>query len=248
MGLSQQKVGHLFARCDSAEETEEVLQAYAFSKWTNGGNQKYVLRKLHLLTLYLRAINLGSKLRDHYQAFAIVATLTKTNDGPIVLLPSTVVGLEAWNAARRPSSSLVKRAFNRQAMHVVTPASPGHSSNASDVDLALEVDRERGAGAGGGAGEGPQGGFSGWLAAGGRRSRSNTATVTAVVLAPGERTEQQRRAAGAGNGLLGTGLLSAPPNYDPRALAGYVESNPSLRLSTRADYDDPEADSLPDYS
>jgi len=26
------------------------------SKWTNGGNQKYVLRKLHLLTLYLRAM------------------------------------------------------------------------------------------------------------------------------------------------------------------------------------------------
>ncbi|GAA5915555.1 hypothetical protein JCM8208_002428 [Rhodotorula glutinis] len=243
MGLSQQKVGHLFARCDSAEETEEVLQAYAFSKWTNGGNQKYVLRKLHLLTLYLRAINLGPKLRDHYQAFAIVATLTKTNPGPIVLLPSTVVGLEAWNAARRPSTSLVKRAFNRQPMHVVTPASPGHSSNASDVDLALEVDRERGAE---GQGQG-QGGFSGWLA-GGRRSRSNTATVTAVVLAPGERTEQQRRAAGAGNGLLGTGLLSAPPNYDPRALAGYVEENSHLRLSTRADYDDPEADSLPDYS
>lgn len=194
-----------------------------------------------------------------------------------MLLPSTVVGLEAWNAARRPSSSLVKRAFNRAPMHVVTPASPGHSSNASDVDLALEVDRERSSGEGHAAQGHGQGGFGGWLG-GGRRSRSGT-TVTAVVLAPGERTEQQRRAAGAGNGLLGTGLLrcapslllclshavnlrsrergadphrklarSAPPNYDPRALAGYVEDNPNLRLSTRADYDDPEADSLPDYS
>lgn len=195
-----------------------------------------------------------------------------------MLLPSTVVGLEAWNAARRPSTSLVKRAFNRAPMHVVTPASPGHSSNASDVDLALEVDRERSSGEGHAAQGHGQGGFGGWLG-GGRRSRSGT-TVTAVVLAPGERTEQQRRAAGAGNGLLGTGLLrcvsspsffplarrrpalgegevltrpcqparSAPPNYDPRALAGYVEDNPNLRLSTRADYDDPEADSLPDYS
>lgn len=30
MGLSQEKVGRLFGRCDSPEETEEVLQAYAF--------------------------------------------------------------------------------------------------------------------------------------------------------------------------------------------------------------------------
>lgn len=148
---------------------------------------------------------MGAKLRDHYQAFAIVATLTKTHTTPIVLLPSSVVGLEAWNAARRPSKSLVKRAFNRPSMNVITPGTPGGSSNASDVEL----DRGGGGGGGGGAGrtsgDSGSGGLSGWLS-GGRRSRSNT-TVTAVVLAPGERTEQERRAAGAGSGLLGTGLL-----------------------------------------
>lgn len=143
---------------------------------------------------------MGSKLRDHYQAFAIVATLTKTHTTPIVLLPSSVVGLEAWNAARRPSKSLVKRAFSRPSMNVITPGTPGGSSNASDVEL----DRG-GGGAGRTSGDSGSGGLSGWLS-GGRRSRSNT-TVTAVVLAPGERTEQERRAAGAGSGLLGTGLL-----------------------------------------
>ncbi|BGP52369.1 hypothetical protein JCM10450v2_008347 [Rhodotorula kratochvilovae] len=239
MGLSQRKVSELFARCESPEETEEVLQAYAFAKWNNGGNQHQVLRKLHLLTLYLRAVDMGPKLRDHYQAFAIAATMTKTHSAPLVLLPTSTVGLEAWNAARRPSKSLMKRAFIRSNVNLVAPSSPAGSGSASDAEMdravngrvSLEVPA-----AGGG------GGFAGWL--GGRRSRSGT--VTAVVLAPGESTEQHRRAAGAGGGLLGTGLLSAPPNYDPAALTSYVESNPSLRTSTR-EYD-PELDLLPDYA
>ncbi|GAA6055662.1 hypothetical protein JCM3770_003400 [Rhodotorula araucariae] len=234
MGLSQRKVSELFARCESPEETEEVLQAYAFAKWTNGGNQHQVLRKLHLLTLYLRAVDMGPKLRDHYQAFAIAATLTKTNPAPVVLLPTSVIGLEAWNAARRPSKSLVKRALIRSGIDVVTPSSPAGSGNASDAELDVRGRRSLEAGGGGG--------FTGWL--GGRRSRSGT--VTAVVLAPGESTEQQRRVAGAGGGLLGMGLLSAPPNYDPAGLTSYVESNPSLRTSSRDC--DPELELLPDYA
>ncbi|GAA6061499.1 hypothetical protein JCM10212_000203 [Sporobolomyces blumeae] len=111
MTISQEKVGKLLEKASDPQETEEVLLAYCYSKWTNGGNQAQVLRKLHLLTLYLRAINLGRLMRDHYQAFAIVASLTKQNARPVVVLPSSALGLEAWNAARRPSKSVLKRVF-----------------------------------------------------------------------------------------------------------------------------------------
>ncbi|GAA6009908.1 hypothetical protein JCM10207_002154 [Rhodosporidiobolus poonsookiae] len=258
MGLSQQKVGKLVERSQSAEETEEILLAYSFSKWSNGGNQHQVLRKLHLLTLYLRAVDLGPKLRDHYQAFAIAASLTKANTGPVIVVPVTPLGLEAWNAARRPSKSTFKRAFSRSTLDVVTgPLGTGSSEN-SDAELPADgaaappprrpllrthlssqhLPRVSGEEQGSGNG----GGFARLL--GGSRSRSGT--MTAVLVTPGtEQAEQTRRTAGAGSGL-GTGLLSAPPLYDGRDLAQYVEDTIELRAAARP-YD-PEQDALPGYA
>ncbi|GJN94648.1 hypothetical protein Rhopal_007731-T1 [Rhodotorula paludigena] len=241
MGLSQEKLARLFAASPDPETTEEIVLAYCFAKWTNGGNQHQVLRKLHLLTLYLRAVQMGPKLRDHYAAFAMAATMTKTNPTPLVILPQTALGLEAWNAARRPSKSVFKRAFGNYSAVNVVAATPGNSGDASDAEpTVVTAGRSRSMSLD--APPAGSGGFGSWLSGGGRRSRSGT--VIAVVVAPGQRTEQERLAAGAGSGL-GTGLLSAPPNYDG-GLASYLESDPSLRASARA-YD-PDVDVLPNYS
>ncbi|GAA6035507.1 hypothetical protein JCM8097_000289 [Rhodosporidiobolus ruineniae] len=260
MGLSQDKVGKLFRASTSAEETEEILMAYAFSKWQDNGSQQRVLRKLHLLTHYLRAVDLGLKLRDHYQAFAITASLARAHpEAPVIVLPSTPLGVEAWNAARRPSKSVLKRAFSRgTAVNVVSPGT-GSSEN-SDAEL------EGASGPDGTAsttprrppmpgrnsssdslGAGVGGGGRSFFGAVGGRSRSNT-TVTAVIVASGtQEGEQTRRTAGAGaRDGLGTGLLSAPPNYDGRDLAEYIDSDPTLRNTARA-YD-PEVDMLPSYA
>ncbi|KAJ8291343.1 hypothetical protein OF846_005376 [Rhodotorula toruloides] len=228
------KVARLFAQSESPEQTEEIILAYCFSKWTNGGNQFQVLRKLHLLTLYLRAVELGPKVREHYAAFAICATLTKTNNAAVIIPPETDLGRQAWNDARRPPRSVLKRILtNRSSVGLVT-FSPGMSSGeVSDADVEGVEGRDSGD-------SGPRG-LGGLL--NGRRSRSQT-LVTAVVVQPGARTEQQRLQAGAGDGL-GRGLLSAPPNYDG-GLAHYLDANPDFRHEARS-YD-PEVDFLPDYS
>ncbi|GAA5904440.1 hypothetical protein JCM5296_003198 [Sporobolomyces johnsonii] len=245
MGLSQDKTGKLLKLSQSPEETEEVLLAYLYNKWVNGGNQPQVLRKLHLLTLYLRAIDLGPLLVAHYSAFAIAASLTKAHARPIVVLPSSALGIEAWNAARRPSKSVLKRAL--QPFSSAGRVNPGlGSSENSDAEEEGEAGggrptRSRSSSWGGGG----LGGLAGLA----RRSRS-TSTLTAVIVQPGERGEEQRRLAGAGaRDGLGRGLLSAPPNYDG-GLARYLDSEnpalPSAIISNRP-YD-PERDVLPDYA
>ncbi|GAA5947825.1 hypothetical protein JCM3765_001100 [Sporobolomyces pararoseus] len=255
MTLSQEKVGKLLGQSKGPEETEEVLLAYCFSKWMNGGNQAQVMRKLHLLTLYLR-FELGHILRQHYQAFAIVASLTKSNTGPVVLLPVTPLGLEAWNAARRPSKSVLKRVFEgRGYSRSRDPSLPG-SSESSDADENPEDDsatitpasRNR-------SGSGGLGSLMG-----GRRSRSNTTTATPAVVVnlAGERGEQTRRLAGAGaSDGLGRGLLSSPPDYDSN-LTSYLASSTtssesSLILSHHDDSSPPlvlrdEVEALPGYA
>ncbi|GAA5963310.1 hypothetical protein JCM21900_006552 [Sporobolomyces salmonicolor] len=254
MGLSQDKIGKLLMLSQSPEETEEVLMAYLYNKWVDGGNQPQVLRKLHLLTLYLRAVDLGPLLLAHYSAFAIAASLTKSHARPIVVLPSSALGIEAWNAARRPSKSVFKRAL--RPFSSSGRVNPGlGSSESSDA----EEEGEAGGGAGnrgGGEGRGGRSRSSSWgggglggLAGLARRSKSTT-TLTAVIVQPGERGEEQRRLAGAGaRDGLGSGLLSAPPNYDG-GLARYLDSEdpalPSAIISSRP-YD-PERDVLPDYA
>ncbi|GAA5982039.1 hypothetical protein JCM11641_004305 [Rhodosporidiobolus odoratus] len=262
MGLSQETVGKLFVRCQDPDETEEVLMAYMFAKWSSGGNQNQVLRKLHLLTLYLRGINLGAKLRAHYSAFVVAANLSKQNHGPLIVLPTTPIGLEAWNAARRPSQSVLKRAFNRSMVDVVSAGLQGSgmgSSEDSDADAdsggetrtaarrpltsqgyapRISVDTIPEARTAGGLGS--------LFAGRGNRSRSNTVTVQAVVIAPNTaRAVENRRTAGAGDGL-GMGLLSAPPNYNARDLAEYLESDPTLHHTARQR--DPDVDFLPGYA
>ncbi|KWU42765.1 hypothetical protein RHOSPDRAFT_35714 [Rhodotorula sp. JG-1b] len=241
MPLSQRKVGVLFTKAETTEETEEIVLAYCFSKWQSGGAQSQVLRKLHLLTLFLRGVDLGPKVRQHYQAFAIAATLTKSHQGPVILVPSTPLGLEAWNAARRPSKSVLKRVLTSRPNHRIEVASLNGSAASSVVNLNVSEERER-------TSRPPPpprpplgGGLGSFLT--GRRSRSNT--VTAIVVAPGAQADAERLQAGAGDGL-GRGLLSAPPNYDGN-LARYLEADDENPYSNPRSYD-PEVDLLPDYN
>ncbi|GAA5932279.1 uncharacterized protein JCM15063_001178 [Sporobolomyces koalae] len=257
MTISQDKVGKLLERSTRPEETEEVLLAYCFSKWMNGGNQAQVLRKLHLLTLFLRAVDLGYVLRNHYQAFAIVASLTKSNAGPVVLLPTTELGLEAWNAARRPSKSVLKRVFEGGKGYTRSGGLVASSNESSDAEYD-QVDRGEAsdldaatitpATTGRNRNRSASGGLTSLMS--GRRSRSNT---VATLVDSGARGEETRRVAGAGAADgLGRGLLSAPPNYDGN-LTSYLSassSHSSLSVShpvpivTREE----EHEALPDYA
>lgn len=223
----------------------------ANSKWSNGGSQPQVLRsfsflllssllrthpsphapgKLHLLTLYLRAIDLGSVLRTHYSAFAIAASLTKSHNAPIIILPSTPLGIEAWNAARRPSRSILKRAFSSNVGVVPGGVLGTGSSENSDAELDGVRPGPRRTqsepyvpviGADGVVRRPGMGQRVGSFFQSGNRSRSNT-VITAVVVEPGTlATEESRRTAGAGTGH-GTGLLSfvfsslrLPPSCSP---------------------------------
>ena len=150
---------------------------------------------------------LGQVLRNHYQAFAIVASLTKSNAGPVVLLPTSELGLEAWNAARRPSKSVIKRVFeggrgsNRY-------ASGMGSSESSDAELDLNDDSATITPTNSNRNRSGSGGLSSLMS--GRRSRSNTVSATqTIVVDSGVRGEETRRIAGAGAGDgLGRGLLS----------------------------------------
>ncbi|SGY39291.1 BQ5605_C003g02194 [Microbotryum silenes-dioicae] len=76
-GLSQPVCGKLLSQAAlvSSSQVEAVLAAYCYAKWINcGGNPSTASRKLHLLTLYLRAVHL---LQKHYEAFTIIAFTLK---------------------------------------------------------------------------------------------------------------------------------------------------------------------------
>lgn len=252
MTISQEKVGKLLARSSSPEETEEVLLAYCFSKWMNGGNQAQVLRKLHLLTLYLRAVELGRVLRNHYQAFAIVASLTKSNAGPVVLLPTSQLGLEAWNAARRPSKSVIRRVFEGGRGSNRYSSGMG-SSESSDAELDLNDDSATITPTNANRNRSGSGGLSSLMS--GRRSRSNTVSANqTVVVDSGARGEETRRIAGAGaRDGLGRGLLSAPPTYNPD-LTSYLRASrssldlPPPSIATPAVTNRDEFEALPGYA
>ncbi|KAK4700843.1 hypothetical protein P7C70_g5397, partial [Phenoliferia sp. Uapishka_3] len=160
MGLSQESVAKLIRQGTTSLELEEVLGAYAFSKRTNGASSTQILRKLHLLTLYLRAIDMGEVVRVHYAAFAMAAFIAKTSgpNGPAVSPPRTALGVSALNAAMRPRRSLFKtrRAGSRTLGSVLYGASGSdESGGSSDADVEAgsttgELERRRaGAGLGG---------------------------------------------------------------------------------------------------
>lgn len=152
--------------------------------------------------------DLGLKLREHYSAFAIAASLTKSNPMPVILVPSTALGLEAWNAARRPSKNVIKRVLTSNPHHIeILPLNPSAASSLSNLS----------SGDGHDDGEDdedqqtlrpqPQRGVSSFLGGGNGGGRSRTNTVSAIVVAPGASADAQRLQAGAGDGL-GRGLLS----------------------------------------
>lgn len=153
---------------------------------------------------------MGLTLRNHYQAFAIVASLTKTNNGPVVLLPTSQLGLEAWNAARRPSKSVIKRVFEGKGYSRSPGMLPGSSESSDADDNGTFEDDSATITPNSGRNRSSSGGLSSVLS--GRRSRSNTTTTTnqqAVVVDSGVRGEETRRLAGAGaRDGLGRGLLS----------------------------------------
>lgn len=120
---------------------------------------------------------------------------------PVILVPSTPLGLEAWNAARRPSKSVLKRVLSSKPNHIeVRPLNPSAASSVANLSSA---DEDRAPTVTPADGQERRGGLSGFL--GGRRSRSNT--IGAVVVAPGASADAHRLQAGAGDDL-GRGLLS----------------------------------------
>ncbi|KDE03579.1 hypothetical protein MVLG_05964 [Microbotryum lychnidis-dioicae p1A1 Lamole] len=79
-GLSQPVCGKLLSQAAlvSSSQVEAVLAAYCYAKWINcGGNPSTASRKLHLLTLYLRAVDSSHLLQKHYEAFTIIAFTLK---------------------------------------------------------------------------------------------------------------------------------------------------------------------------
>ncbi|SCV67175.1 BQ2448_5821 [Microbotryum intermedium] len=79
-GLLQPVCGKLLTQAASisSSQVEAVLAAYCYAKWINcGGNPSTAARKLHLLTLYLRAIDSSHLLKMHYEAFTIIAYTLK---------------------------------------------------------------------------------------------------------------------------------------------------------------------------
>jgi len=124
-------------------------------------------------------------------------------------LPVTPLGLEAWNAARRPSKSVLKRVFegrsySRRSNSGISLPGSSESSDAEFEDDSATITPATATSS--------SGGLSSLMSMSGRRSRSNTTSnqiATVVVNPNGERGEQTRRLAGAGaSDGLGRGLLS----------------------------------------
>ncbi|KAK4053316.1 hypothetical protein OIO90_003928 [Microbotryomycetes sp. JL221] len=173
------------------------------NKRSNGSNTAMVLRKLHLLTLYLRAVDLGDVVRENYAAFAIVAYTIKASTTLVCqpddattmpnVTPVTSLGIEAFNMARRkPKRPLFSRSWSS------TSAASSTEGTESSI---------------------------------GSRSRASTllSNVTTVEDVGGDvdewdAQERARRVAGTGAASgMGIGLLSAPPRYDG-GVAAYVAS------------------------
>ncbi|KAK4048926.1 hypothetical protein OIV83_004482 [Microbotryomycetes sp. JL201] len=108
MRLNQTTTAALLKRATCELQVEEILQAYCLAKHVSGGNTPMILRKLHLLTLYLNAVNLGHIVRDNYAAFAIVAYTVKVSQATTTPLadmtPTTSLGIEAFNLVRQRRS------------------------------------------------------------------------------------------------------------------------------------------------
>ncbi|KAM0787251.1 hypothetical protein ACM66B_006487 [Microbotryomycetes sp. NB124-2] len=209
MKLNQATTAELLRRANSDAQVEEVLHAYCLAKQVNGGNVPMILRKLHLLTLYLRAVDLGHIVRDNYAAFAIVAYTVKSlaetssNDSTTLLasiIPTTDLGIQAFNI-------VLAKQYKRSARRPAFLRSWSSSSNSasSDVENVTTL-----------------------------RSRSSNVTLSSVAIPTSNHNdtadqgyfvndrERARRIAGAG-AVSGTGLLSAPPQYERGGVAAYVE-------------------------
>ncbi|ORY55164.1 hypothetical protein BCR35DRAFT_310147 [Leucosporidium creatinivorum] len=233
MGLNQEQTGKLLGRAQTTAEVEEVLTGYVTAKFNSGGNAAQVSRKLHLLTLYLRAVNLGYLLRDHYEAFTVTAYAVKTapptSKGGLpgaAAVPRTALGVEAFNAARRPSKSIFNRVYSSRSLS--SSASSSSSNLSSAAPSAYNSDAED----------------DDTVRPAQGRSRSSTSTSLLVGDAAIEAQERLRAAAGAGgNRGLGRGLLSAPPVYDG-GVADYIASLPVAPRSGRPSFED---EALPGY-
>lgn len=140
--------------------------------------------------------NLAHLLRDHYEAFTVTAYAVKnapTNKGGLqgaFAIPRTSLGVEAFNAARRPSKSIFHRVYSSRSLYSSASSSSSNLSSAAPSSYGSEAeddDTVRPA----------QG-----------RSRSSTSTSLLVGDAAIEAQERLRAAAGAGgNSGLGRGLL-----------------------------------------
>ncbi|GAA6017626.1 hypothetical protein JCM10207_001228 [Rhodosporidiobolus poonsookiae] len=136
-GLKQESVAKLLRRASTADEVEEVVAAYGFSKQLKGRNAVQVHRSLYLLGHYLNALGLSPLLKEHTSSFGAVASLA-VSSVPIshVVTPTTPLGVEAWNEARRRPSGWLRRGNSSES--VASFSSSSGASVASSTPPAVE--------------------------------------------------------------------------------------------------------------
>ncbi|KAM0754197.1 hypothetical protein T439DRAFT_353924 [Meredithblackwellia eburnea MCA 4105] len=76
--FSQVSCTSYLTRAESTRETFEILEAYVYSKYAKGAHPNQILRKMHLLTCYLRAINLNIILLTHSEAFVEITLVVRS--------------------------------------------------------------------------------------------------------------------------------------------------------------------------
>ncbi|GAA6033793.1 hypothetical protein JCM8097_000343 [Rhodosporidiobolus ruineniae] len=100
--LNQKTVAKMLRRATCPEEVEAIVGAYAFCKQLRGYPPARVHRSIYLLSHYLNAVGLGPLVQRYEPEFGRISSLAVSST-PIshVVTPTTPLGLEAWNEARR---------------------------------------------------------------------------------------------------------------------------------------------------
>ncbi|GAA5874593.1 hypothetical protein JCM8547_002198 [Rhodosporidiobolus lusitaniae] len=140
--VKQADVAKYLRRAESADEVEEVLGAYAFSKQQKGYVGTKVHRTLYLLSLYLNAVDLGPLMRKYPIPFSTIASLALSST-PIqhVVSPTTRLGLEAWNQARRrPTNWFTRKNSSESSSSTVSSAASSvHEGQSAAHSLTLAL-------------------------------------------------------------------------------------------------------------
>ncbi|GAA6062552.1 hypothetical protein JCM10212_004113 [Sporobolomyces blumeae] len=127
-GLSQTTCAKFLRRAQTDAEVEEILGAYVHAKQARARNAAQVERKLSLLGYYLNAVGQGEQTIRHARAFATVSSFARMDIAAShVVFPSTSLGVEVWNEARRSPTGWFGRA-RAPRMDAWSPVSSSASS------------------------------------------------------------------------------------------------------------------------